>query len=307
MFDNIILFTYLVEIGNYSKTAEMVRLSQSTLSKRIIELENALDTRLFIRDTRNLELTKEGLLIYQRYKYLRQSIKKTIAAIAGEAPERSGELRLSLSTVISGALITPFIGLYSQRNPKVILNICYQTTPPDPESWPFDISLSFVETVPQEGFHNYEVRQEFAQLYCTPAYAIKNGLPLSVEDLDGHQVVGIIDSNANEIPDLVRFVNKYTNQEFLHNNVRCRTKMNSATHMRLMGLTDDYIFGSWRYLCEKDVLEGRLIPVLSEYYTVSVKFYLCCRYKLTELEESCINFIQQCLQRSLNFDLATQL
>ena len=42
MLDDIILFTELVEYKNFSKAAQSLNISQSTLSKRIANLENSI-------------------------------------------------------------------------------------------------------------------------------------------------------------------------------------------------------------------------------------------------------------------------
>lgn len=60
MFDNIVLFTQLVENGSYSKTAEKLNISPSTLSRKIQDLEAYFNQLLMIRDTRSFELTEFG-------------------------------------------------------------------------------------------------------------------------------------------------------------------------------------------------------------------------------------------------------
>ena len=58
--ERIKLFNALAENLNYSKTAELMHISQSALSRYIAELEMTLGTRLFERTTRKVELTPDG-------------------------------------------------------------------------------------------------------------------------------------------------------------------------------------------------------------------------------------------------------
>lgn len=53
-------FVVLAENGNFTKTAEQQFLVQSTISKRITELEKFVGKELFIRDNKNVKLTKSG-------------------------------------------------------------------------------------------------------------------------------------------------------------------------------------------------------------------------------------------------------
>lgn len=53
-------FVVLAENGNFTKTAEQQYLVQSTISKRISELERFVGKELFLRDNKNVKLTKSG-------------------------------------------------------------------------------------------------------------------------------------------------------------------------------------------------------------------------------------------------------
>jgi DNA-binding transcriptional LysR family regulator len=50
----------LAEELNFSRAAERLRIEQSTLSKRIVELESQIDLRLFVRNHQTVELTDAG-------------------------------------------------------------------------------------------------------------------------------------------------------------------------------------------------------------------------------------------------------
>jgi len=50
----------LAEELNYSRAAARLRIEQSTLSKRIVELESQIDLRLFVRNHQTVELTEAG-------------------------------------------------------------------------------------------------------------------------------------------------------------------------------------------------------------------------------------------------------
>ena len=71
MFDNIVIFTQLVEIVSFNKTADHLNIATSTLTRKIQELEAYFNKLLLVRDTRNLNLTPDGELLYQNFKGLR--------------------------------------------------------------------------------------------------------------------------------------------------------------------------------------------------------------------------------------------
>ncbi|MGM9534051.1 MAG: LysR family transcriptional regulator [Intestinibacter sp.] len=56
-------FVTLAKLGNFTKTAQQHLVVQSTVSNRIKELELEFDQKLFIRDKKQVELTKAGKLL----------------------------------------------------------------------------------------------------------------------------------------------------------------------------------------------------------------------------------------------------
>ena len=63
---DLLLFTYLVEHKSFTALANQLDMNKSVVSKRIKNLENQLKTQLLIRNTRSLELTEAGRLLYER-------------------------------------------------------------------------------------------------------------------------------------------------------------------------------------------------------------------------------------------------
>ncbi|MEK5183656.1 LysR family transcriptional regulator [Solibacillus sp. FSL W7-1324] len=58
--DHIESFIYVVEYKSVHKAANVLFLSQPTISARIKSLEESLNVQLFIRSGRSLSLSKEG-------------------------------------------------------------------------------------------------------------------------------------------------------------------------------------------------------------------------------------------------------
>ncbi len=72
------LFLIVAEEQNFSRAAEMMNMTQPTLSKRISSLENAIGLQLFTREKRPVELTEQGKILYQRWKNVCSQIQSSI-------------------------------------------------------------------------------------------------------------------------------------------------------------------------------------------------------------------------------------
>ena len=59
-------FLMITRTENITKAAELLHITQPTLSRQIRELEEELDVHLFERDSRKIRLTPEGMLLKER-------------------------------------------------------------------------------------------------------------------------------------------------------------------------------------------------------------------------------------------------
>ena len=71
-------FLKLAEELNYTKVAQAFFITQPTLSKQIVNLENELKVTLFDRDRNSVKLTKAGQRFYNRVKPVFQSLMDVI-------------------------------------------------------------------------------------------------------------------------------------------------------------------------------------------------------------------------------------
>lgn len=68
MFDEILLFVNVIKHGRFLNAAKALGLAQSTVSRKIEALESKLGVILIKRDSKNLELTEKGVLLYDNFK-----------------------------------------------------------------------------------------------------------------------------------------------------------------------------------------------------------------------------------------------
>lgn len=80
-------FLAAAEQENISKAAELLHVTQPTLSRQIMELEEELGVRLFIRGSRKLSLTEEGRLLKKRAEEISDLVDKTKSEVT--SPDKS--------------------------------------------------------------------------------------------------------------------------------------------------------------------------------------------------------------------------
>jgi len=78
--DNLLLFFCVAETLSFTKAAQQLGIDQSWLSHKIRQFEGSLGLTLFIRNTRNVELTKTGKALLGPAKRLNVVVEQTRAA-----------------------------------------------------------------------------------------------------------------------------------------------------------------------------------------------------------------------------------
>lgn len=303
MFDNIVIFISLVEIGSFSKTAEVLNSSQTTISRKIVALEKHVGQRLFIRDTRNLQLSQAGIVLYNKFKFMNQDLKDAIVEInpSTQRVDNNETLTVCLYNAISYELICPYIKNYINENPKIKLDLVFYSVDLINEI-DFDIGVSH-RSLDLPEYHIKQVRNDSLKLYATPQYVTQYGLPRTIDELKQHSFVGSLENRNNQLTPIANFVllNKYTGDEQLFNiNKYSQIKTNSASCSKQLGSYSDNIFWCWESLCEQDVIAGRLIPILSEFNVSKDNiFYLVYRNNLSQAGAKFCDFLYKCMEKKL--------
>ena len=75
-----------------SRAAEALHVTQPTLSRQMMELEDRLGTTLFLRGRKGIALTSEGLFLRKRAEEILELVDRTAAALRTREQEISGDI-----------------------------------------------------------------------------------------------------------------------------------------------------------------------------------------------------------------------
>jgi len=116
-------FLYVATQQSISRTAEILHLTQSAVSKRILGLEQSLSTKLFDRIGHKLLLTEAGKILVPRAKIILDEINYSRLLIQNLGQNISGNLTIGTSHHIGLHRLPPILREYTRRYPDVMLNI----------------------------------------------------------------------------------------------------------------------------------------------------------------------------------------
>ena len=119
-FKHLEVFVKLVEMVSFSLAAEELHISQPTVSLHIKQLEEELNTPLFIRSTRELKITEEGSSLYQEAKDLLRQRENLIGRFRN--PHQK-VLRIGASTIPAGYIIPAILTAFQQAHSDILIQV----------------------------------------------------------------------------------------------------------------------------------------------------------------------------------------
>ena len=116
-------FLTVAEIGNITKAANSMHLTQPTLSRQLQDLEKELGQKLFIRGNHNVTLTPEGIILRKRAEEIIELVEKTENEFISIKEEISGDIYIGAGETKSISLISDVMATLKKDYPKIKFHI----------------------------------------------------------------------------------------------------------------------------------------------------------------------------------------
>lgn len=108
---------------NVTKAAQTLHISQPTLSRQLMQLEEELDVPLFIRGKRKIILTEAGLLLKRRAEEIVTLAEKTRLEIGNQANEVVGEIVIACGITDATMVMGKYIKKFKELYPNVLFTV----------------------------------------------------------------------------------------------------------------------------------------------------------------------------------------
>jgi len=179
----------LAEELNYSRAAARLRIDQSTLSKRIAELESQIDMRLFVRNHQKVELTEAGRHFVEE---ARNAILHAERAVAGAKAAMQGAdevLHIGRSVYADPYLVTAIqsiqLSLFPGLKVKLWSNFSHELARMVATG---NLDLALVVAIPETSSLSFLLVAESPGYIALPKSDAKAGsVELRLEDLRSHE------------------------------------------------------------------------------------------------------------------------
>ena len=176
--------------GSTLAAGRELRVSQTTVARRIAALENALGFPLFDRRQAGYSLTGEGEALLERARAVEASAEAFAEAAGAHSRDTTGTVRITSEEIYAQGLIAPFLRELHDLHPDIMIEIDSSAAIRDLGEGEADIALRSSSKSQPAGLVGRQLGVDDWTLYCSRDYAAINGAPTSVEDLRSHPIVG---------------------------------------------------------------------------------------------------------------------
>ncbi|MBX9801454.1 MAG: LysR family transcriptional regulator [Caulobacteraceae bacterium] len=183
-------FLCVARYGGFGVAARELGLSQSTVSRRIAQLEARLGTQLVARTTRDVSLTPAGAQFFQRARDAVALLNDAEASAAKGTGQGAvtGLVRMTGPTAFGRKVLAPAVGRLLDAHPALRIELELSDRYADLRTEPIDLAVRFSKEAPS-GWACLPLGRIALRVCASPAYLARHGAPTVPDDLVQHRLV----------------------------------------------------------------------------------------------------------------------
>ncbi|GAB2198008.1 LysR family transcriptional regulator [Sessilibacter sp. MAH4] len=250
------VFVRVIELGGFSAAARACGMTPSAVSKLVARLEQRLGTRLINRSTRQLQLTAEGCVFYERGVRILADLEEA-ERCASEHTAPRGRLRVNANVPFGHHFLLPLASEFLDRYPDVTLDITLTDDVIDILEQRTDVA---VRTGPLKSSNLVARRLGGTRMVIVgaPNYLARCGIPTTPEELLAHNRLG-----ANYVRAQPGWPLRYAGEDMVLP-VTGNAQTSDGEALRRLALAGLGLARLAAFQAREDIADGRLQPVLED-------------------------------------------
>lgn len=247
----------VVDHGSFSAAARVLGYTPSAVGKRVHLLEQRLRVPLLIRSTRRMSLTEAG----QRYVEEARDILARMTAleedIAEDESQLRGVIRMTCSAALGRLRVVPLVNDFMSQHPELEIELLISDKLVDLVGEGFDIAIRS-GNLTDSSLISRKITAYRRVLCASPKYIEVYGVPLDPTELRHHRCLRL---------NLERQVSDWGLTKGDNSHARLGPGMMCNCLEAIHSACVAGLGIAWlpEFLVDRDLNEGGLVPVLSEY------------------------------------------
>ena len=118
-FDAMRAFVRVVEAGSFTRAAETLHMSRTSVTQLVQQLESHLRVKLLNRTTRKVNVTEDGAVYYERVARLLSELEDVEIGLPGNAATPRGQLRVDVPSPFANMVLVPALPAFHAQYPEI--------------------------------------------------------------------------------------------------------------------------------------------------------------------------------------------
>jgi len=254
------VFVRVVEQGSFTRAADDLGISRSSVTAAFAELEARLKIRLMHRTTRRLSLTDEGRSYYDHCVRVLDDIAEAEDNLSGARLVPRGRLRVSIPQSFVDEVFFPALMQFMRIYPQLIVEIVLTDRAVNLVEEGIDCALR-AAPIPDDSDLVARKLSSGSTITCaSPGYLAQNGRPQTLEELADHDCIQFVSPSTGRIREWSFVVDGRLVQITPHGRLRLNS-LNAALQSAIAGGGITQVPDALAY---RAVLNGTLQALLTE-------------------------------------------
>jgi DNA-binding transcriptional LysR family regulator len=194
--EGIVAFVTAVDSGSVNEAARRLRLSKSTVSERLTELEHTLGARLLSRSSRHFALTEDGEALLARARRIVAEATEAREELTRRRGEVTGHLRVAVPRAFGDLHLGPILYDFMTRYPEITVTADFDDRISDLGT-AFDAIVRIApDALPKLASERLTISRR--TLVAAPAYLDRFGRPENVAALEAHHAVHYMERGPDD-------------------------------------------------------------------------------------------------------------
>jgi len=192
-FDAMQAFARVVEAGSFTKAAETLHMSKTSVTQLVQQLEARLRVRLLNRTTRKVNVTADGAAYYERVVRLLADMDDAETSLSSASALPRGRLRVDVPSPLARMILVPALPAFHARYPDIQLDMGVSDRIVDVIGENVDCVVRGGELTDQSLMAR-RVGDLQIGVYAAPSYLERAGTPSHPRELEDthHRIVGFL-------------------------------------------------------------------------------------------------------------------
>lgn len=199
-FDALQAFVRVVEAGSFTKAAQTLHMSKTTVTQLVQQLEARLRVKLLNRTTRQVKVTADGIAYYERVVSLLADLEDADTGLSSALAAPKGRLHVDVPSPLARMILIPALPAFHARYPEIQFDMGVSDRMVDLIGDNVDCVLRGGELTDSSLIARRVGELRFG-VYAAPSYLERAGMPSHPCELEGthHRIVSFLRARSGKV------------------------------------------------------------------------------------------------------------